>query len=115
MHRFQINSRKAKAGDKDAGEKLSELRPKVTNQKLKVDELEGQLKLLEIQVTVNKSKRKNAAANTKGTEEKAIIAGVDCVTICVKYFLVLMNFIIFYYYCHHQYINAAIKYYYFFA
>ena len=38
---FQLNSRKAKAGDKSASEKLSELRPKMTTEKLKVTELEG--------------------------------------------------------------------------
>jgi len=68
---------KSKQGDKNADEMLSELRPKLTNQKLKVAELEGQLKLLELQVTLNKSKRKDPAGNTNDTIEKTILAGIN--------------------------------------
>lgn len=70
-----MNSKKAKTGDKNAMELLSELRPKMTNQKLKVGELEGQIKLMELQVDVNNSKRKNSADNTKETIDKALVAG----------------------------------------
>ena len=44
----------------------------------------GQLNLLEAQVTLNRTKRKSAADNTLGTEQKAILAGIHmCMYLCM--------------------------------
>lgn len=65
----------ANAGDKGAIDSIGEVRHKLTSQKLKLSEYEGQQKLLQIQVDKNKSKRKDPAALTPDIIQKAIVAG----------------------------------------
>ncbi len=72
---FQQTFRLAGQGDRAAIEALPELKIGLTNQRLKVTELDGQRKLLEMQVEMNRTKRKNPARLTPEIAFKTLLAG----------------------------------------
>eukprot|EP01034_Spumella_vulgaris_P022575 gene22575-28708_t len=72
---FQQAFRLAQQGDRASIEALSELKVNLTNQRLKVTELEGQKKLLDMQVEMNRTKRKNPARLTPDILARVLLAG----------------------------------------
>jgi hypothetical protein len=72
---FQEFNGPAAQGDRRAMEKISELKHLLTNQKLKLTELQAQKKLLEIQVESNRLKRKDPAQLPPDILVRTILAG----------------------------------------
>lgn len=72
---FKEATELAARGDRRAQESLSELRHNLTNQKLKLNELAAQKKLLEIQVESNRAKRKDPAQLPSDVLARTILAG----------------------------------------
>lgn len=75
LHLFQQNLTLSKQGDRGATESLAELRHQISNQQLKVSELDSQKKILEMQVEGNRLKRTNPARLPSDVTAKAVLAG----------------------------------------
>lgn len=72
---LQETTARAEQGDRAAKEFVQELRLKLTNQKLKNSEMEGQKKLLEIQVESNKAKRRADSRLPSAVLSRVLLAG----------------------------------------
>ncbi|RYH20766.1 hypothetical protein EON65_22485, partial [archaeon] len=72
---LKLATEKAELGDRAAKEAIQELRLRVTNQKLKTSEMEGQRRLLELQVESNKAKRRASARLASNTIYRTALAG----------------------------------------